>query len=121
MSLETFLRSKAAEVEPTIFKCEYGMEDTVRYKEHVNPDAINGDAWLESRTSYIWKVGILAAWDANKCDWVNVFIGHHRKPDYDMEFIGHLYWQDGENDDIGRCLVRYLECMRFCHPVFEND
>lgn len=116
--LEKFLTDKAKEIKPSIFEGEWA--DCVQYKECVNPDAINGDDWLEKRTSYIWKVGVLATWDSNKCDWVNVFIGHHRSPDHEPEFIGHLYWQDGENDDIGRCLNRYINLLEWVHPVFEN-
>ena len=92
----------------------------IKYRENINPDAINGDAWLDKGTTYIWKVGVLAVIDANKCDWVQVLIGHQRSPDRPMEFIGKLNWQDGENDDIGRSLDRYLDLMRSMDTVFEG-
>lgn len=91
-----------------------------RYSEDTNPDAINGDQWLENDTSFIWKVGVYVLIDANKCDWVHVFIGHKRDEKSDAEFIGHLYWQDGENDDIGSSLARYLKLLSKIHPVFED-
>ena len=106
-------------------KAQENVEDislyVTEYNEDINPDAINGDAWLDNNTSYIWKVATLSLIDSNKCDFVTVFIGHKRSPSHDPEFIGELYWQDGENDDIGRCLERYIECLRMGHSVFDND
>ncbi len=96
-------------------------EASVIYKEHTNPDAICGDEWLEKGTSYIWKVGTLALVDSNKCDWVILLIGHKRSENAKCEHIGTLHWLDGENDDIGRCLDRYLDCARELHPVFYPD
>lgn len=113
MDLETFLHGKMdARLD----------EDWTRvlYRENTNEDAINGDAWLENQTSYIYRVGVLAFIDANKCDWVTVLIGHERNPDQ-FEFIGKLHWRDGENDDIGRSLGRYLEVMKWMHPVFDGS
>lgn len=119
-ALEQFLKDKARSINPEIFDCPHGYNDHVRYEEHINPDALgDDDPWLKSGTSYIWKVGVLATWDSNKCDWVNVFIGHERQPGK-LEFIGHLYYQDGENDDIGRCLRRYINLLDYIHPVFED-
>lgn len=92
----------------------------ITYQENINPDAANGEAWLDNNTSYIWKVAVLTVIDDNKCDWVKVFIGHQRKPESAPEFIGCLNWNDGENDDIGRCLDRYLDLMRSIHPVFDR-
>lgn len=94
--------------------------DSVNYKEDINPYAIDGDKWLDTHTSYIWKVGVLTLIDSNKCDYVYAFIGHQRSPDHAPEIIGQLYWKDGENDDIGRSLVRYVKCLSFIHPVFED-
>jgi hypothetical protein len=94
--------------------------DCRSYAEDVNPDAIDGDKWLDNDTSYIWKVGVLAQWDSNKCDYARLFIGHERQPGR-AEFIGMLHWRAGENDDIGRCLLRYLECASSIHPVFYSE
>ena len=117
-SLKEFLLRKAKEIKPGIFDKEW--PDAVQYDEDTSPDAIKGDEWLVSGTSYIYKVGVLATWDSNKCDWVNVFIGHQRGLESEPEFIGHLYYQDGENDDIGRNLRRYLRLLTWMHPVFED-
>ena len=120
--LEALLREKAAPImdkdHPSVV---YGAPS--HYSENVNDDAISGDDWLENRTSYIWKVGVLSVIDGKKCDWAHLFIGHLRDDQSEPEFIGVLYWQDGENDDIGRCLRRYLKCLDDSrhHPVFDDD
>lgn len=48
-NLREFLESKANEINPEIFNCPLGMNDTVAYKESVNPDAIDGRT-IEYRT-----------------------------------------------------------------------
>lgn len=93
--------------------------DTAQYAENVNPDALT-DKWIESNTSYIWKVGVLVVADPNKCDWVYLYIGHQRQPSAGFEFIGKLYWRDGENDDIGASLRRYVSLANSIHPVFDE-
>lgn len=91
-----------------------------RYTESVNPDALS-EAWLDNRTTYIWKVGVLSLIDSNKADFARIYIGHHRAPARPVELIGMLNWQDGENDDIGRSLRRYVDTVDGHHPIFEND
>lgn len=117
--MRDFLTSKAKELAPSIFDDDW--PDVVKYSESLNPAAIDGDRWLEEGTSYIWKVSVLAAWDSNKFDHARVFIGHQRGPHFSPEFIGMLHWHDGENDDIGRCLRRYVELLDTMHPVFADD
>ena len=90
------------------------------YVEDVNEDALS-NKWLETQTSYIWKVGVLAVIDPNKCDWCYLHIGHQRNPKAEPEYVGCLCWRDGENDDIGRCLARYLKVAALIHPVFMAD
>lgn len=90
-----------------------------RYTEHDNPAALT-DAWLENSSSYIWRVGVLTRIDNNKADWMHVWIGHERRPGK-TEYIGHLHYADGENDDPGRCLMRALELLAMQHPSFEYD
>lgn len=113
--LEQFLRQNADKLAPL----DDSYPDYRDYQENVNEDALT-DAWLKTNTSYIWKVGVLAQWDSNKCDWMRLFIGHERGPGR-LEFIGMLYFQDGENDDIGRCLKRYLNVAANIHPVLDGD
>lgn len=115
VSLKNFLIAEADKVSPL----NPEWPDRRAYHENVSEDAINGDAWLESGSSYIWKVGVLAQIDSNKCDYVRMFIAHERRPGQ-LEFIGMLYWRDGENDDIGRSLRRYVKVASFIHPVFEH-
>lgn len=90
------------------------------YAEDVNPDALSED-WLENQTSYIYKVGVLTAIDANKCDWVKVAIGFQRGENSNIEIKGVLNFRDGENDDIGRVLERAVNLLKGMHPVFEAD
>lgn len=115
VSLQDFLRQKAGD------KLESEMiAPIVSYREDINPDAADGDAWLKNRTSYIWKVGVLSIADGNKRDWGYLLIGHQRMPDAECEFIGELYWRDGENDDPGKCLKRYVRCAEMADVLFED-
>lgn len=115
-NLKNYLLDKAKELKPDIF----ADGDCIRYAEDVNPDAINGDDWLKNRTPYIWKIGVLITNDSNKCDWVDVFIAHEREPN-NIDFIGHLNWPDGENDDIGRSVQRYVKLLQNNHYIFEVE
>jgi len=92
----------------------------LEYSEDVNKDALSDD-WLENRTSFIYKVGVLCAIDRNKCDWVYVVIGTQRGENSKPEVKGTFYFNKGENDDIGRVIKRAFDCMKIIHPVFEED
>lgn len=119
--LETLLREHAnSEIESA--NKHIGCSHS--YAEHVNPDAIKGEDWLTNGTSYIWKVGVYGVVDGNKADWCSLYIGHQRSKTDAPEFIGRLFWHDGENDDVGRCLFRYLEAINGdfkMHAVFQDD
>ena len=108
------LRDMADQVAPL----DEELPDARRFMMDENPDALDREKWLENGTSYIWRVGVLAQWDSNKCDYARIFIGHERRPNQ-HEFIGVLHWRDGENDDIGRSLKRYLELAADIHPAFD--
>jgi hypothetical protein len=119
MALRTFLASKAAELLPQL---SFAMETegvTVRYEEDVNPDALTR-AWLDNRTSYIWKVGVLTLADNNKLDWIHVLIGHEREPGK-LELVGRFDYEDGENDDPARSVARAVELMGVACRVFRVD
>lgn len=88
------------------------------YQESVSPDALTS-AWLDNRTSYIWKVGVLTVIDSNKCDWVHLVVGMQRDDKSDPIIIGELYFPQGENDDIARVLQRTIELLKPIHPVFD--
>ena len=130
MTLEQFLRGEADRLHPIDDDwpdCRRYVEDTNRDAHPSAPVVDPGDggrpepAWLARRTTYIWKVGLLAQWDSNKCDWAYLFIGHEREPGQ-YQFIGCLHWEGGENDDIGRSLTRYLALAQLVgHPVFADD
>jgi len=114
--LEAFLRDEAGKLLETDY-----LPPIVAYQEDVNPDAINGEAWLKNETSYIWKVGVLSIADGNKRDWAYLLIGHQRDEKYGCELIGKLYYSDGENDDPGRCLKRALKCAQDADIVFDDN
>lgn len=114
--IEAMLRDMADKIAPL----DPDWPDSRAFAMDENPDALGEDnKWLASETSYIWRVGVLAQWDSNKCDHARLFIGHERAPNQ-HEFIGFLYWHDGENDDIARCLKRYIETAANTHPVFNR-
>ena len=90
-----------------------------QYSEDVNNDALS-DAWLENSTSYIYKIGIVAAIDSNKCDWVYVAIGMQRTEHSSPIVIGTLHFKEGENDDMGRTIKRASTLLAYLHPAFED-
>lgn len=90
------------------------------YSEDINIDALYYD-WLESGTSYIYKVGVLCAIDSNKCDWAHVVIGVQRSENSEMEIKGQFYFNQGENDDMGRVTNRAFNLMQHMHPAFEVE
>ena len=93
----------------------------IGYSEDINPDADNGDAWLENRTSYIWKVGTLAILDDNKRDFAYVFIGIQRTSGAAPEFFGFYHLPEGENTDAGRVIKRIVKCLQDSDIIFEGD
>ena len=93
---------------------------TFDYKEDVNKDALTND-WLENRTSYIYKVGVLTAIDSNKCDFIHIAIGTQRSDIFEPEFKGYFYFDEGENDDVARVINRAVNLLKNIHPVFNND
>lgn len=119
-ALRTFALKKSKELNPGFFEQSDWLQGTPEYRENTSPYAIDGDAWLKAGVSYIWKIGVMALIDPNKCDWVHLLMFHHREPGREPEFIGKLYWRDGENDDIGRSLARYIDLATSIHPVFQE-
>ena len=119
--LRKYLESEANKLHPDNFRhCDMlkGTEGVAHYAENVNPDALDDRKWLDNGTSYIWKVGVLAVIDRNKSDWAYLYIGHERAPGQ-YQFIGFLYWENGENDDIALCLDRYLKCAASASNLFK--
>lgn len=98
----------------------YGGSPIIGYHEDVNPDADNGDAWLESCTSYIWKVGTLTLLDDNKRDFGWVFIGIQRTSNEPPEFFGFYDLPEGENTDASRVIKRIVTCLQNSDCIFED-
>ena len=90
------------------------------YSEDTNTDALS-DEWLDNRTSYIYKVGVLCAIDSNKCDWAYIAIGTQRTDQHAPEVKGVFHFNQGENDDMGRVMDRAMNMIRLAHPAFELD
>lgn len=90
-----------------------------KYLEDVNEDALSED-WLENRTSYIYKIGVLTAIDLNKCDFAYVAIASIRSKDSAPEIKGYFYFNEGENDDMGRTIDRAFKLLQSIHPAFET-
>lgn len=90
------------------------------YLEDTNKDVIDG-TWLENRTSFIYKVGVSIAIDANKSDWVYLAIGVQRQNENSSnQLIGTLSFPNGENGDIGRVVQRAVKLMRYATPLFDH-
>lgn len=89
----------------------------VRYKESINKDALT-EAWLENRTSYIWKVGVLTLIDNNKADFIHVAIGTQRMPQASPVVVGYFHFKEGENDDPTRVIERAVNLLADMHPEF---
>ena len=93
--MEEFLRNYLSD--------KIGNEEyyTFDYKEDVNKDALTDD-WIENRTSFIYKVGVLTAIDSNKCDFIHIVIGT-------------------QVDDVARVIDRAVNLLKSIHPVFNKD
>jgi len=63
----------------------------------------------------------LALIDNNKCDYVYVVLGTQRDKKSDPIYRGSFYFEEGENDDIGRVLDRFRKSLFLLHPVFERS
>jgi len=66
--------------------------------------------------SYIYKIGVLSMFDANKCDFGEFHIGIQAHKDSDPVYMGKINFKDGENMDIETTIKRIaysmLECWR---------
>ena len=122
LSLEKFLLeyAKTHDLNP-LDPESYWARPIIGYSEDVNPDADNGEAWLENRTSYIWKVGTLAILDDNKRDFAYVYIGIQRTSKHAPEFFGFYHLPDGENTDAGRVIKRIVKCLQDSDCIFEDN
>ena len=112
--MEEFLRNYLSD--------KIGNEEyyTFEYKEDVNKDALTDD-WLENRTSFIYKVGVLTAIDSNKCDFIHIVIGTQEDDIFEPDIKGYFHFDEGENDDVARVIDRAVNLLKSIHPVFNKD
>lgn len=109
------LKQRLLDYDPSL-KGEWTSWD---FQEDENEDALT-DAWLDNETSYIFKVCVMTAIDANKCDWAYVAIGTKRHENSNLEIKGILKFDEGENDDMGEVIARSLSVLKTMHPAFET-
>ena len=117
--MEEFLKEKLRSSYDIYEDEEEGYGAFWKYSEDVNEDALT-NAWLDNRTSFIYKVGVLCAIDSNKCDFAYIAIGVQRKDFYEPELKGIFCFDEGENDDIARVLKRAMNLLPDMHCVFED-
>lgn len=105
-----------------IFYGTSGLEQWAnwQYSENCNPDVLDR-TWVEKRTPFIYKVGVMAAIDSNKCDWAYIAIGAQRHEGSEIDIVGHLKFKNGENDDMGRTMKRAFALLSEMHPAFDPE
>ncbi len=110
--LKKFLEEKAKELNPRRTTLEYEV-----YREDVEP---NYQQAIEKECSWLHKVGVLALIDGNKWDFCTLFIGVVDQDD-ECQFIGKLYFSDGENMDVARLLARMVRVIKEVDSIFWED
>lgn len=106
--MKDFLLGKAKKDSRVIERYQQDIEP--RYREYLKHDV-----------SWIYKVSVLALIDANKCDFVTVHFGLQRHENAQLVYLGYLDFPDGENMDIGRVLVRLMDCLVAADPIFSAE
>ncbi len=97
--LDKFIKVEAKRLFPYLFERDKYFHPTEVWRETVTPEALD-DSWLESDTTYIYKVGTYIVSDDNKMDWLFAFYGYQRYENGGLEFLGYLHFPQGENDDM---------------------
>lgn len=115
--MKKFLLEQA---KPYIDDFNYESPFIVGYSQDVNDDAINGDAWLDNGTSWVWKVAVLTLFDSNKRDFGKAYLGMQKSPSSEPILIGTVEFGDGENDDCGRVMRRLLNCLSDAEVCFDG-
>lgn len=108
--LDKFIKNEASKLFPDLFGRSEWFHPHEMWRSSVNPDALDG-SWLESKTTYIYKVGTYIVSDDNKLDWLFAFYGYQRSKNGDYEFLGYLHFPRGENDDMTntfQSIVRHI-------------
>lgn len=86
-------------------------DDNDEYYSDYNLERINDDKY----SSYVYRIGVLYMWDANKCDFAEIHIAFQTDKNSKMIYIGKLDFEDGENMDllttVQRIAFSMVECM----------
>ena len=95
----------------TVYEKSY--EGTDEHYSEYNLEQINNN----EHHSYVYRVGVLYMWDANKCDFAEFHIAFQNDKDGTIQYLGKLDFEDGENMDIlatvQRIAFSMIECVIF--------
>ena len=108
-SLQFFLEQQADVLCPLT----HGRHETRAYAEHTQSQTVVtcGSENADNRAGSVWRVGVLIQSGQHKAEPARMLIGHEHTPGT-FEFIGFLHWRNGEQCEIGRVMMRYIECCR---------
>ena len=124
-----FLLDKALEKQGRSLKVSLGIEEpkdkyegyycvpSIKYSETICDDYDVEKHFDDTDKSYIYRVAVLSVIDGNKSDWVHFYVGIQREKEDNTEtfqFIGELYFPDGENTDIDRTLKSIAKNLEEC-------
>ena len=92
-------------------KTLFGLEDYTswKYEESENDPK-----------SFIYKVGVCCAIDANKADWCIIALGTQRASGSIPKIHGTIRFKRGENDDPGNVLRRMTELLERADLLFDG-
>lgn len=81
--------------------------------EHYSPwnlEQINDDKYH----SYVYRIGVLYMWDANKCDFAEIHVAFQTDKNSEMLYLGKLDFEQGENMDLETTIKRIAFSMIEC-------
>lgn len=70
--------------------------------------------------SFVYKVGVCVAIDANKSDWAFIALGSQRTKTSNPKLHGLISFKNGENDDPGAIIRRAVICLERSDLLFDN-
>jgi hypothetical protein len=98
-----------------------------RYHETINPNidykSCNDDCYGyydlaqisdDKYYTYVYRIGVLYMWDANKCDFAELHIAFQTDKNSEMVYLGKLDFKDGENMDLETTVKRIAFSMIDC-------
>lgn len=80
------------------------------YYGYYNLEQINHDKYY----SYVYRIGVLYMWDANKCDFAEIHVAFQSDKNGEMLYLGKLDFERGENMDLETTIKRIAFSMIEC-------